>query len=156
MHLRPHLPLRLWIAFLVPLVLLLVGSLGYVVIEGWSWSDGLYMTAITVTTVGYGEVHALSPAGRAFTIFLCFGGIFVLFYTATETIRWIVSGEFRDVFGRERMERTLSELQGHVVICGLGRMGRLVCQEFEKSSVPFVIIDHDTELLKEVRNNCQH
>src|SRR5947208_254927 len=121
-------PFRRYLAMLlVPIVLLVVGTVGYDVIEGWSLLDGLYMTVITLTTVGFNEVHPLSEAGRIFTILLALGGIFTLFYTATEVIRAVVSGEVQDIVGRQQMERSLTALQNHLIVCGYGRMGRLVC-----------------------------
>jgi voltage-gated potassium channel len=142
---------RVWIAASTPVVLLFIGMCGYKWIEGsqWTWLDALYMSAITLTTVGYGETHVLSDAGRWFTIVFLFFGVFTLFYTATEIIRAIVSGQLRNVMGRERMERTLAQLKDHVIVCGLGRMGRLVCHDFEKQEVAFVVIDRNVELLNE-------
>lgn len=142
---------RVWVAASTPIALLFIGMCGYRWIEGgnWTWFDALYMSAITLTTVGYGETHTLSDGGRAFTIVFLFIGVFTLFYTATEIIRAIVSGQLRSVMGRERMERTLSHLNQHVIICGLGRMGRLICHDFERQEVPFVIIDQDADALNE-------
>src|SRR5438105_2581531 len=89
--LRLWLPRRVVLILLIPMTLLVVGTLGYYYIEeGWTLFDGLYMTVITLTTTGYGEVHPLSTNGRIFTIFLSLGGIFALFYAAAELIRSIV------------------------------------------------------------------
>lgn len=129
-------------------LLVIAGTLGYRVAEGWSLFDALYMTVITITTVGFMEVHPLSQAGRAFTIFLALGGVFTAFYAASEIIRVVVSGEVRSVLGRQRMERSLAELRNHFIVCGFGRMGRLVCQEFSKLGLPFVLIDRQGELLR--------
>src|SRR5262245_54002233 len=144
---------RLWLAFLVPFLLLVVGAVSYRLIEGdeWTWADAIYMSAITLTTVGYGETHPLSQPGRWFTIVFLFSGVFTLFYTATELIRYVVSGQIRQIMGRERMERALSQLTNHVIVCGLGRMGRLICQDFEKQDVQFVVIDRNQELLNEAK-----
>ncbi len=108
-----------------------------------------HMAAITLTTVGYGETHTLSDPGRLFTIVYLFTGVFLLFYTATETIRAIVSGEFRVVMGKDRREKVLSNLQDHIIICGLGRMGLLICQEFERSQTSYVVIDRDVAVLQD-------
>ncbi len=104
-----------------------IGTIGYRVIEGWSWFDALYMTVITLTTVGYREVHELSRAGETFTMVLSLGGIFTLFYATAAVLGYIVRGEVFEYFGSRRMERALAEMKDHVLVCGFGRMGRFVC-----------------------------
>jgi voltage-gated potassium channel len=138
---------RIILALLVPVLLMLVGTVGYVLIEKWDVFESLYMTVITLTTVGFGEVHKLSRPGRVFTMFLCLGGIFTLFYTATEIIRAVVTGELQTILGRQRMERTLEKMRHHLIVCGFGRMGRQVCQELSKQGLPFVVIDRKAESL---------
>lgn len=140
---------RLIVILSIPVLLVALGTLGYWAVEGWGWSDALYMTAITITTVGFHEVHPLTEHGRAFTIFLSLGGVFTLFYAATELVRGVVSGEVRQVVGRQRMERSLTGLNNHLVVCGYGRMGRLVCREFSAHGLPFVLIDRSEELLRD-------
>src|SRR5262245_39836250 len=85
----------------IPPLLLAFGTVGYVVVEGWGWFDALYMSVITLTTVGYGETHALSTAGRAFTMVFLLTGVFLLFYVATGFIRAVVSGEIATTLGRQ-------------------------------------------------------
>src|SRR5262245_55203882 len=132
------------------MALVLLGTLGYWLIEpAYSLFDALYMTVITLTTVGYGEVHPLSPAGRWFTIGLLLGGVFILFFTATEILRLIVSGEVQDLLGRRRMVQRLAGVKDHMIICGYGRMGRFVCREFSRGGLPFVIIDRRPEVLED-------
>jgi voltage-gated potassium channel len=140
---------RFLILALIPLLLVLVGTIGYTVIEQprYSLFDALYMTVITLSTIGYMEVHELSTAGRAFTMLLILGGVFTLFYTATEIVRGIVSGEVQDILGRQRMERSLAQLENHVIVCGHGRVGKLVCQEFSQHDTPFVTVDVSAERL---------
>jgi voltage-gated potassium channel len=133
----------------VTLLLVLAGTLGYYFLEAdYSLFDALYMTVTTLTTVGYGEVHPLSWRGRVFTMLLLLGGVFTLFYAATELIRAIVSGELGDLLGRQRMERSLLELRNHLIVCGYGRMGRLVCKEFSAHELPYVVIERRAELLE--------
>jgi voltage-gated potassium channel len=144
------LPRRFLLLFLIPTALVLLGTLGYWLIEpAYSLFDALYMTVITLTTVGYGEVHPLSPAGRWFTIALLLGGVFILFFTATEILRLIVSGEVQSLVGRRRMVQRLAGVKDHMIICGYGRMGRFVCREFSKGGLPFVIIDRRPEVLED-------
>ena len=112
-------------------------------VEGWGWFDALYMTVITITTVGFFEVRPLGPAGRVFTMALALGGVFLAFYAAAEFIRAVVTGEIRTVLGRQRMESRLEKLSGHLVICGFGRMGRLVAEEFAAAGLDFVVIDRE-------------
>jgi voltage-gated potassium channel len=143
---RRRVPRRIRIALLVPIVLLATGSVAYPLIEGppWTWFDGLYMTAITLTTLGYGETHPLHPPGRVFTMFLAFGGVFTLFYFATEIVRTVVTGELQELLGKERMEEELQVLSGHLIICGYGRMGKIICDELEYQRKRFVVVDTQT------------
>lgn len=148
------LPRRILILILVPLLFLFVGTIGYRAIEGpgWTFFEALYMTVITLTTVGYQEVHPLSHAGRAFTIVLSLTGVFTLLYVASEFIRAVVSGELRQGLGRQLMERTLGDMRDHAIVCGLGRMGRRVCKEFEAQKLPYVVIESNEELLEDFQS----
>jgi voltage-gated potassium channel len=145
------LPRRYLLLICVPFVLVVVGTIGYYVIErpNFSLLDALYMTVTTLTTVGYGEVHPLSDRGRAFTICLILGGVITFFYTVTELVRAVITGEVRELLGRQRMERSLAGLKRHMIICGYGRMGRHVCQEFSARGLPFVIIDRRPDALQD-------
>jgi voltage-gated potassium channel len=140
-----------WIALAVPFALLGLGTAGFKATGGpeWTWLDALYMSAITLTTVGYGETHPLDDRGRVFAICFLFGGVFLLFYSVTETIRAIVSGQLRLILGREGVKHKLDEVRDHIVVCGFGRMGRLVCQEFERQKARYVLIDQSEAVLTE-------
>lgn len=145
-----RLPRRFWVLGLVPVMLVIVGTLGYHLIEDdYSLFDALYMTVITLSSIGYGEVHPLSERGRIFTIFLILGGVFTFFYSFMEIIRTIVSGEIADILGKQQMERALAQLNNHIIVCGYGRMGRLVCREFSLLEKPFVVIDRNPEALRD-------
>lgn len=145
---------RLLLPLLVLAALLGTGTLGYRVVGGWGWMDSLYMTVITITTVGFHEVQPLGPGGRLFTMALALGGVFTAFYAAAEFIRAVVTGEIRTVLGRQRMEHQLANLSGHMVVCGFGRMGRLVCDEFSRAAIPFVVIDREARVLEGF--SCPH
>jgi voltage-gated potassium channel len=133
---------RLLTTALLPPLLLLTGTLGFHEVEGWPLFDSLYMTVITLTTVGFGEVHPLTAPGRVFTMILSLGGVFTLFFAASEVLQTWASGELRALMGRQRLEKVMNTLADHVIICGYGRMGRLICQEFSRVGVSFVIVDN--------------
>jgi voltage-gated potassium channel len=143
---------RIVLLILIPILLVVGGTLGYYIIEPeYTLFDSLYMTVITLTTVGYAEVHELSTAGRVFTIVLLLLGVFTLFFAGTELIRFVVSGEVNELFGRRLMERNLAAIHDHIIICGYGRMGRYVSLEFSRQGLPFVVIDRSPDLLKDFR-----
>ena len=144
---RPHVH-RLLLPVAVLVTLLAAGTLGYQLVEGWGWFDALYMTVITITTVGFHEVHPVSAAGRVFTMALAMGGVFTAFYAGVEFIRAVVTGEVLTALGRQRMESRLERLNGHLVVCGFGRMGRLVAEEFSSAGLPFVVVDRDPKVLE--------
>lgn len=139
---------RLWLAALVPPALIALGTVGYVVVEGWSVFDALYMTVITLTTIGFGEVHPLTTAGRGLTMFLALGGGVSLAAAATFVLRTIVSGELVSVFGRQRMEKAIDTIDDHVIVCGFGRVGRLVEEELREGGLGVVVVDNNPDRLK--------
>jgi voltage-gated potassium channel len=146
---EPVVPRQFLLTLSVPLVLLLVGTLGFHVIEGKSPLDSLYWTVVTVATIGYGDIVPRTETGKVFAIFLVLGGVFTLFYAATSVIRSIVSGEIASIREKRQMEKTLAGLKNHIIVCGYGRMGRLVCKEFSGEKQPFVVVDEDPELLRD-------
>ena len=147
-----HIPRRVWLALIIPTLLLLIGTVGYRWIEGekWSYFDGFYMTAITLTTIGYAEVHDLGTRGRVFTVVLAYSGIFTLAYFASELVRAVVTGELRQAIGRQWVDDQLGSLSGHIIVCGHGRMGRIVCSELDRQKKWFVLIEKSEEALKDV------
>jgi len=149
---RTNIPRRVWAAFLIPAMLLVIGTVGYRWIEGdqWSYFDGFYMTAITLTTIGYGEIHELNTSGRVFTVLLAYSGIFTLAYFASELVRAVVTGELKQTIGRHRLDDKLATLTGHLIVCGYGRMGKIVCSELDRQKKWFVLLDKTPELLQDL------
>ena len=141
-----------WIGWrLVALVIIGVhagGTLGYVLIEGWPAWDAFYMTVITVTTVGYGEVHPLSQAGRAFTVLILLSGVGAFFYAFTLLMALLAEGGFVERLERRRLARMLDQLRDHFIVCGFGRMGEIIASEFARQRVPFVVVERNPERLQ--------
>jgi len=124
------------------------GTAGYSLIEGWSAWDAFYMTVITITTVGYGEVHPLSHAGRVFTVAIILGGVGTFFYSFTLFMTLIVEGTLADRWERRRHNHMLDALVNHFIVCGYGRIGQIVAREFARQSIPFVIIEREAERMQ--------
>ncbi len=122
------------------------GTVGFMLIEGWSFLDAVYMTVTTLTTVGFREVRPLDDAGRIFAMTLILVGVGIVFITISLTGRWIAEAERGGRGRRRRMERRIDALEGHYIICAYGRVGRAVAREFEAEGVPFVVIDPKEEL----------
>jgi voltage-gated potassium channel len=139
-------PVRhLKISILVLAMLLSMGVLGYMTIEGWPLLDALYMTVITLGTVGFKEVHDLGPAGKIFTICLIVGGVSVIGYTVGSLAQIMFEGQFQRIIGRKKVEKKIMSLQDHYIICGFGRMGALIAREFAAKPIPFVVIEKHPE-----------
>ena len=117
------------------------GTLGFMVVEGYSAFDAFYMTLITVTTVGYQEIHPLSHVGRIFNMFLIVFGVSVVFFGVGAVTQTIIELELRDTFGRRRRQRVIDGMKDHYIICGFGRVGRHAAMELLRTGVPFVVID---------------
>lgn len=141
-------PNRLTFAFISFLALIVVGTSGYHWLEGMSVIDSLYMTVITISTVGFGEVRKLSSYGRMFTIGLILGGGGIAAYSISITAEFFMSGEWRRILETRRRSRMLSKLSNHVIICGFGRVGRRVADELTKEGVPFIVVDTDPDRIR--------
>jgi len=140
---------RVWSAFLALGVITAVSVLGYILFEGWSFMDALYMTVITLTTVGYKEVRELDTTGQLWTMALLITGVGTLFYAAVSSVELAVEGAVRGYFERRRVRARINKLNGHYILCGFGRVGRQVAREFALDSVPFVVIDNDPQKVDE-------
>ncbi len=117
------------------------GTAGYMVIEEWNFLDALYMTIITLTTVGYREIHDLSLSGRLFTIILLMGGVGTVFYVLSIGAKVIIEGELQEIYGRKRVEKRLKDLKDHYIVCGYGRMGKIIARELSQEKLPFTVIE---------------
>jgi voltage-gated potassium channel len=137
-------------AFAVVLLVSVIagGTVGYVIVEGWTFWDAFYMTVITVTTVGYKEVHDLSPAGQAFTVLLLLGGVGAALYTFTLLATVIVEGGLPKRLQRRRHARMLDSIKDHFIVCGYGRIGSIVTHQFLRQNVPVVVVERDPDRMQ--------
>ena len=133
------------LAVILFLIVTAVGTAGYMVVEGWSPWDAFYMTIISVTTVGYREVHATSFAGQVWTVFVLLAGVSTLFYTASVVMAEIVEGGLRKGLESRRFNRMLEQLKDHFIICGYGRIGGVIADEFQRQGIPYVVVDRDPD-----------
>ena len=127
--------------YIISLVILLVvsGTFGFVYIEGWQPFDAFYMTIITLTTTGYQEVHPLSQNGRIFTVLLLMIGMGIVAYSISALMSEILSIDF-GARRRKKMENRIRKMEGHAIVCGFGRMGRVMVEELDHAQTPFVVI----------------
>jgi len=127
------------------MAIVVIGTIGYEVIEGWGFLDSIYMTITTITTVGFREVHPLSDAGRIFSIIIIIGGVGGALYVLTNIMGYILEGQFGLTMGRRRMKNRIARLKEHFILCGYGRVGQGIAQVFSEEGTPFVIIANDEQ-----------
>lgn len=141
---------RLFIPLSIVAGIILAGTLGYMLIEGWSWFDSLYMTVITLATIGYSEVQPLSIRGRAFTIVLVVVGVGVFTVLIANIVSAVVESGITAALGRRRLYKDISQLKDHVILCGAGRVGLRVVDELAKRDVDFVVIERDEHVAEQL------
>ena len=142
---------RVLVGLALLLAVLVTGTAGYMLIEGWSFIDALFMTVTTVTTVGFREVRPLDTEGRVFTIVLVLFGVGAAFYILTALVAAIIEGDLRQVFGARRMKMSIERLRDHYIVCGYGRVGREIAREFSERRIPFVVVEVRPESVEHAR-----
>lgn len=146
---------KLYIAFFVIVLIVIIGVEGFSIIEGYSFVDSLYMTIITISTVGFEEVRPLTTEGRYFTMFLIVFSFGTFAYAISTIIIYLADGEFRSHLLELRKVKKIQKLENHVVICGYGRNGKQIVQELNESGQEYVLIEKDTEVINEaIADNC--
>ncbi len=138
---------KVFLSISLLVLILALAPLGYMVIEDMSYTEALYMTVITITTVGFREVRPLSTGGMYFTIAVIFTGVFSLFFIISSFISYTFSEALREIFGRRRMDLRIRKLREHHVVCGFGRVGEVVCETLAEARADFVVIEKDPERL---------
>ncbi|WP_319525548.1 potassium channel protein [uncultured Desulfosarcina sp.] len=132
------------VTLILTLALVIFGTGGYMIIEGWPFDDALYMTVITMATVGYGEVHQVSDTGRIFTMFLIVMGVGYFMYVVGLIVQFLVEDRIRVILGRRKLEKQIAKLKGHYIICGYGRIGRVLSRYLTERYLDVVIIEKNT------------
>jgi voltage-gated potassium channel len=143
---------RIYVALLVVVVVMVFGSVGFVLLEGYTWIEALYMTVITVSTVGFGEVRDLSDGGMLFTSGLIVVSIGVFAYSISALTTYFVDGEYRDIFKTARLKKEVDKLSGHVIVCGLGRVGEMAVQELLDHHTQVVVVESEPKRIERLQD----
>ena len=131
-----------------------MGTVGYMILEKWDFLDSLYMTVITLTTVGFGEIHPVSDNGRILTMTILVSGLGVVGYLIGTLTQIVVEGQLLRIMGRKKLERQIEKLKNHIIICGYGRVGRIICEEiFRSKPTPLVVIDNDSNVTAKIEDD---
>jgi voltage-gated potassium channel len=141
-------PYNLKLIAILLVLLVIAGIAGFHFIEGWTYFDGFYMVLTTITSIGYGEIHPLTHTGRLFNSFVIITGVGLVLLLVGGASRTLLEFELQSVFGRRRMDREISRLTGHFIICGAGRVGRSAARELARRPLPFVVVDTSGEKLQ--------
>jgi voltage-gated potassium channel len=139
---------QLKFSLLMLALIVLAGTTGYMLIEGWRLLDAFYMTAITLATIGFREVHDLSDSGKMFTVVLIVFGVSFLGYTASKLAQIMFEGQLQRYIGRQKVEKKIESMKDHYIICGYGRIGSLICREFAAEQLPFVVIESHQDVIE--------
>ncbi|HEV3085597.1 MAG TPA: NAD-binding protein [Candidatus Elarobacter sp.] len=145
---RAYLLRRLLLAVTLLIAVALIGTAGYVAVEGWSWFDSLYMTITTITTIGGGEAAPLDVPGKWWTIVIVIVGFGSLTYTVLALFGYVIEGHLGAEFSQRRMRRRVSRMDNHFVLCGFGRVGREIARDFTAEGIPFVVVDINPDSLE--------
>ena len=144
------LPRKLAIAIIVLLSMLLMGTIGFHYLEGWSFLESFYATVVTLSTVGYGDFLPRSKEGMLFTVFLIIVGVGTMLYTIGLVTETMIEGRLKIIMGRGRLEKMIKKMNNHYIICGCGRIGSLICRELAGEKVDFVVIDNNQEVIQKI------
>jgi voltage-gated potassium channel len=136
---------NLIIVVLLAVFLVGLGTAGYMIIEGWTILDSLYMTVITLSTIGYGEVNPVSQVGRIFTLILIVMGVGFFLYVIGNVVQFLVEGRIRLVLGRHKLDKQIGHLNRHYIVCGYGRMGRAFCRYLIQKDLKFVVLEKNAD-----------
>lgn len=138
------------ISAFVGVLIIITGTFGYTLIEDWGWLESFYMTVITVATIGYGEVKPFHPVGQVFTIFIIIFGVGNAAYLIGQLTKVMVEGSLQTILGRRKLEKQIKTLKDHFILCGYGRIGRMIAQEITAANLPLVVVENIPEVVEQV------
>jgi voltage-gated potassium channel len=141
---------KLYISLLLLISVIAFGTLGYHYFEDMTFFDAFYQTIITITTVGFSEIKPLSTEGRTITIFIIVTGIGTVTYSLGQLVGILVEGELGKFFGRKKLAKQIADLKDHFIVCGFGRIGKIICDELQADNIDFVIIEEDLSVVEEL------
>ncbi|MCX6111810.1 MAG: potassium channel protein [Proteobacteria bacterium] len=141
---------RLIYIFIPAVILVILGIIGYIYIEKWNFVTSLYMTVVTLTTTGFIDAQHLNKEGQVFTVFLLGSGFFILAFTVAMLSKVIIEGELEQLFGRKKVEKKLKNMKSHSIICGYGKMGKIIAKDFSAKNHPFIVIEKDEKICDEL------
>ena len=144
---------NIWRSILLLLGVLMFGSFGYMVIEDMSFLEALYMTVITITTVGYREIVDLHPLGKVFTMVLILVGVGLILYVFGKVTETVVEGGLRTILGKINVKKKVAKLKNHYIVCGFGRIGKVICKILHENNRPFVVIENNPEEIPEINEH---
>jgi voltage-gated potassium channel len=144
---------KLYLAFFLIIAVLLLGVFGYRIISNYDWVDAIYMTIITVTTVGFSEVRPLDTASKIFTVFLIISSVFILAFALSVITEHILSRNSLQLLKKKKVKNKISSLKSHVIICGFGRNGIQASERLKAYKKSFVIIEKDKEVIERFESN---
>src|SRR6266508_2475744 len=145
------LPRNLVTAAALLLTLPIIGTAGYMILEGWSFIDALYMSVITLTTVGFREVRPLDTSGKVFTMIFTVSGVGAVFYAFLSLFQFLLEGELGTLLGVQRMKGQIERVRDHYILCGFGRVGEEIAREFVARDLPFVVVENNPEAIERAR-----
>ncbi len=141
------------VAFSFLFLITVAGTAGYHFLEGWSLADSFYATVVTLGTVGFGDFYPVTSGGKLFAIFIIVFGVGAMAYTVAMIMENVMEGRLRKILGRGKLEKRIKKIKNHYIVCGCGKIGRLICGELAQEGVEFVVVDNNPEVIQGIEDN---
>jgi len=141
------------IAFSLLFLITLGGTVGYHFLEGWSLANSFYATIVTLGTVGFGDFYPVTPTGKSFAVFIIVFGVGTMAYTFAMIMETFMEGRLKKILGRGKLEKRIKKMGNHYIVCGCGKIGRLICKELSREGVEFVVVDNNPEVIQGIEDN---